>query len=145
MNKVTKTLIVMSVIAVVLFSINFFINKKDKKNYENENYITIKGENIPSIYSVIGEKKVIGIKDGTDKTGHYIELVYDSALKLTEVSEYLAYLGKQNYALISATENDCVVAIESKDIGKILTVIVKYADEKTIIKYSKGSGTITRS
>ena len=138
-----KVLIAMLCVVLVLFLANAFINKNNKIDYTNKEYIEIKGENIPSIYKLIGNKKILEATNGTDNTGNYIEITYQD-LSIIEIADYFTYFRENNYVLISSDENNAVIATESNDSGKIITITANFLNDKTKIKYSKGNGTLTR-
>lgn len=142
-DKSFKVLIVMIVIVGILYLANIFINKEVKIDYTKEEYITLKEEKIPTIYKIIGEKCIKETNNGLDKTGNYIEVVYKD-LSLLEVSEYITYFRNNNYVLISSDTNNAVIANESNEQGKIITITVNFKENETRIKYSKGSGILTR-
>ena len=144
MDKNVKVLIVMICIVAVLYIANIFINNEDKVDYTNEEYIELNGENIPSVYKIIGEKEVIETSNGTDNTGDYIEITYND-LDVLEVANYFTYFKNNNYVLISSDESNAVIANESNEQGKIITVTVNFLEDKTKIKYSKGSGELRRN
>ena len=138
-----KVLIVMIGIVIILFLANVFINKDKKIDYTKENYIEIKGETLPSIYKIIGEKKILETTDGSDNTGNYIEIVYED-LSIIEIADYFTYFRENNYVLVSSDDKNAVIVNESKDSGKIITITANFLEDKTRIKYSKGNGTLTR-
>lgn len=144
MDKSVKVLIVMVAIVGILYLANIFINKEEKIDYTKEEYITLKEEKIPTIYKIIGEKNIKETNKGIDNTGSYIEIVY-SDLNVLEVADYFTYFGDNNYALISSDERNAVIVGESKEQGKIITITVAFSDNETKLKYSKGSGTLTKN
>lgn len=143
MDKSVKVLIVMSVITIVLFGLNTYIKKSNKIDYSDKEYIEINNDNIPSVYKLIGNKKIIKTTTGTDSKGMYVELVY-SDLSQEEVIDYLSEFRNDDYVLISSDKNSAIIANESKESGKVITITASYSEKKTTIKYSKGNGTLTR-
>lgn len=143
MDKSYKVLIIMAVIVVILFFANMIINNGKKTDYTKEEYINLKNEEIPSIYKIIGEKKMIDTTEGTDNTGYYIEITYEK-IEILEIADYITHFRNNNYTLISSSENSAVIANESKEKGKIITITVNFLDETTKLKYSKGNGILTR-
>lgn len=143
MDKSIKILIIMAVITIALFGLKTYLNNHNKVDYSTLDYIELNGENIPSIYKIIGDKKIIKTDKGIDSKGNYIELIYKE-LTLKEVTDYLAEFKNYNYILIDSNKNSAVIANESKDNNKIITITVNYSKDETKIKYSKGNGTLTR-
>lgn len=143
MDKNVKVLIIMIGIVAILYIANLLVNKESKIDYTNEEYINLKEENIPSVYKIIGEKKIIDTKNGTDNTGNYIEIIY-SDLDILEIADYFTYFRENDYVLISSDKSNAVIACESIEKGKIITITVAFKENETIIKYSKGNGTLTR-
>lgn len=143
MDKSVKILIILLGVALILFVTNLVIDNNTSKDYSNAKYIEIKGEKIDSIYNVIGSKKITKVNEGIDSTGNYIEITY-SDLKISEITDYMAKFKAKNYALISSDAEKVVIANESKETGKIITITIKLLDDETVIKYSKGNGTLER-
>ena len=143
MDKSVKILIILLGVALILFVTNLIIDNNTNKDYSNSEYIEIKGEKIDSIYNVVGSKKITKVDEGIDSTGNYIEITY-SDLKISEITDYMAKFKAKNYALISSDAEKVVIANESKETGKIITITIKLLDDETVIKYSKGNGTLER-
>jgi len=143
MDKNVKILIMLLGVALILFVTNLVIDNNTSKDYSNSEYIEIKGEKIDSIYNVVGSKQITKVNEGIDSTGNYVEITY-SNLKISEITDYMDKFKEKNYALISSDAEKIVIANESKEKGKIITITIKLLDDKTVIKYSKGNGTLER-
>lgn len=144
MDKNVKILLGMLVLTVVLFGLNLFLNREEKNEYAKEEYIEIKGESIPTIYKLIGEKKITDVKTGIDSTGNYVELTYQN-LSFSELTDYLKEFKDKDYVLISSSEDSATIVGESTEEGKIITILFERLETDTKIKYSKGSGVLTRN
>jgi len=143
MDKSVKILIILLGIALILFVTNLVIDNNTSKDYSNAKYIEIKGEKIDSIYNVVGSKQITKVNEGIDTTGNYIEITY-SDLTISEIKMYIDKFKEKDYALISSETEKLVIVNESKESGKIITITIKLLDDKTVIKYSKGNGTLER-
>lgn len=143
MDKSVKVLIILLGVALILFVTNLVIDNNTSKDYSNSEYIEIKGEKIDSIYNVVGSKKITKVNEGIDSTGNYIEITY-SDLTISEIKMYIDKFKEKDYALISSETEKLVIANESKETGKIITITIKLLDDETVIKYSKGNGTLER-
>lgn len=115
--------------------------------------IDINDDSIPSIYTVIGKKKIIytdsSHKDGVRST----ELTYKSSeLTEAEIVEYTEYLLNEEYFVltkeledVSDTISTWQIAKESSRDGNIILITFNYESMgDVIINYATGPGTLTR-
>lgn len=144
MDKSVKVLIGMVIAVIILFILNQVIGNKSVNVSNTDSYITINSEKIVSIYDKLGEKTITKVTDGTDKSGNYIEITYNG-ISVSEVASYITELGELDYVLTEANDNKVVVAKESSKEGMVLSVAINYSENSTVIKYARGSGTITRN
>lgn len=146
MNKIsnrTKIVIIMVVVAIGLFILNTVSKGNEKKAINTDKYISLYEENIPTIYESLGAKTINSQSEGYDSKGKYLELKYRD-LTILDIASYAEYLGNLGYYLTSSDEDSAVLAINSKDKDKIITISVEYTEAETTIKYTKGVGTLTK-
>lgn len=115
--------------------------------------IDINDDKVPSVYAIIGEKKITGtnskIENGvrtTILTYGKNDLSYDEVVKYTET-----LIDDHNYILTQQVEDQAdgskewVIANDSVTEGHIVLVAFHYSEEgETIIDYVSGEGTLTR-
>lgn len=106
-------------------------------------------DSVPSVNSVVGERKVTGAKTGTGSGGTYKEYTYESASVSEDLIAYVIDGLMQNgwYALVDFNLTDIPgkgqLATESKDSGQLLIMDLDYAQEGYTIRVTKGEGTLT--
>lgn len=107
------------------------------------------GDSIPSINSIVGERKVEGISTGTNNGVAYKEYKYASDTVSADLVAYLnvlmddyGYLGLIDFN-VTEIPGTGRLAGESKDSGKIIVIELDYTNSGYTIRISKGDGTLT--
>ena len=106
-------------------------------------------DSIPTINSVVGERKVTGVQSGTGTGGTYKEYTYESQTVTEDLIAYLidGLLENNWHALTDFNLNDipgtAQLASESEDSGQIIIMDVTYEQNAYTIKLTKGEGTLT--
>lgn len=106
-------------------------------------------DSIPSVNSVVGERKVTGVESGTGSGGIYKEFAYESETVSDDLIAYLidGLLAKGWYALVDfdllEVPGTAQLATESADIGQIIIMDVSYEQEGYTIRLTKGEGTLS--
>ncbi|MDD3187067.1 MAG: hypothetical protein PHD02_01165 [Bacilli bacterium] len=143
MSKGFKVAIVLALVAVGLFVTNMLMNNNKVKISNTDSVITIESDTFPSIYSLIGERNITNVEEGINSSGKYIWLTYDD-VTLEDASLYIIDLADAGYYLDEADQNNAVVVKESSEDGYVMSIEINYDSEGTIVKYSRGAGTITQ-
>ena len=114
--------------------------------------IEINDDKVPSIYSVIGEKKIVGTNSEVENKVRKTTLTYKAgSISEKEMQEYIDYLREtENYVYTLDTKQSAEGTMlqlgkESVTSGKIVLVDVLYpamASESVKIMYRSGEGTL---
>lgn len=110
--------------------------------------VEVGGEVLPSLYSVVGEKKITGTSKGISMGLAEVELTYHG-VSLEELNSYIEFLVSDGYMITqeaSATGNgqSYQVGKEASKEGNIILISFYFEDGgATIINYAVGTGTIT--
>ncbi|MDR3084678.1 MAG: hypothetical protein LBU47_00010 [Christensenellaceae bacterium] len=110
------------------------------------------GEDIvPSVNSVVGERKVTGVSTGTSNGGQYKEYQYESATVSEDLIAYViqglipgGWIATVDFNL-NVVPGSGQIAIESEDEGKILLMDLSYENGGYTIRVTKIVGTLTRN
>ena len=105
-------------------------------------------DSIPTVNSVVGERKVTGVSSGSGTGGTYQEYTYVSETAAEDLSVYLSGIAENGWT--PTTDIDLAnipgtaqLAIESKDSGKVIVIDVTYDQSGYTIKLTKRDGTLT--
>ena len=119
-------------------------------NQQTRTEITFGGDTIPTVYAIVGERKVSGYHTGTNRSGgvttRTVEISYQAGVISEEDLElYIETLIERHNFLITRAFNGNTMQIgkESVDSGKILVVEVNFSDLGTVFTYTKADGTLT--
>ncbi|MDA9471220.1 hypothetical protein [Enterococcus sp. 5H] len=114
--------------------------------------IEINDDKVPSIYSVIGEKKIVGTNSEVENKVRKTTLTYKAgSISEKEMQEYIDYLREtENYVYTLDTKQSTEGTMlqlgkESVTSGKIILVDVLYpamASESVKIMYRSGEGSL---
>lgn len=106
-------------------------------------------DSIPSVNSVVGERKVNGVSSGTGTDGAYQEYTYESESVTQDLYDYLLVeLYESGWTPtidfdLNQIPGTAQMATESVDSGQILLMDVSYEQSGYTIKVTKMEGTIT--
>lgn len=106
-------------------------------------------DSIPSVNSVVGERKVTGVQSGTGTDGTYKEYTYESETVTEDLIAYLINNLLENdwYALVDFDLNNvpgtAQLATESVDSEQIIIMDVSYEEDDYRIRLTKSTGTLT--
>ncbi len=144
MKKFTRAMLTVFVICVfVLTGCSILSNAETLEAY------VFGADVIPSVNSVVGERKVIGVQSGTGSDGTYKQYDYQSETVTEDLIAYLIYdrLESNWYALTDFNLNNlpgtAQLATESEESGQIIIMDVTYDKDGYTIKLTKGQGTLT--
>ena len=145
MKKVLKVLlgiiIGIVVIGAILLGVAFFaVNGQTTKKE-----ITFGDEDIPTIYAVVGERKVISVGSGITDKFSYTKVTYDEdVISNDDVAEYVSHLKDEEDFVVTENESNLLqLAKESEEEGELLLVNIMKENDSTVIEYRKGEGTLT--
>jgi len=121
-------------------------------NQQTRTEITFGGDTIPTVYTIVGERKVSGVESGVNRSGGVTTRTTTLSYQAGVISEddlelYIGTLIEKNDFLITRAFNGSSMQIgkESVDSGKILVVEVNFnALGSTVFTYTKVDGTLTR-
>lgn len=106
-------------------------------------------DSVPSVNSVVGERKVTGVKSGTGSGAVYKEYSYESGTTSEDLITYLidGLLANNWYALtdfnLLELPGTAQLATESADSGQIIIMDVGYETGGYTIRLTKGEGSLT--
>ncbi|MDL2237073.1 hypothetical protein LJC56_04485 [Christensenellaceae bacterium OttesenSCG-928-K19] len=113
--------------------------------------IKVGEDEIPSLYSAVGEKKIVGTKAGTENGTKYAVVTYESgAVSQEEMQQYISALEARGYAQISdiiadGTVQTLQMATESVQDGKVVVVEILFDSAgNTELMYAIAAGTLDR-
>ena len=127
----------------MLAGCGLFNNAKKLEAYE------FGADSVPTINSVVGERKVYGVSSGKGTGGTYKEYSYESETVTEDLIAYLieGLLENNWYALadfdLNSLPGTAQLAAESEDSGQIIIMDVTYEQDGYTIKLTKGEGTLT--
>ncbi len=132
------TILVIIVVGIITF---FVITGSSKNKYQNATEYSVGGENIPSVKTVLGDRKVIKSyhENGEVET---LTLIFEDNDAEKSAKDYINYLLEEQSYLKMQTENDSIIEaaknMENKD--GLLTVDIELVDNgfKLIIKAGPG-------
>lgn len=142
------TIITLFFIFILLF-INVFSMFTNIKNIKDDKFYTIKNDKIPSIYNIVGKRKLYEYKI-TEKNGIYTKIYkYKNIQNLkSDLSKYTQEL-KDNYNYIYTSDIDFTndtgeisLSTNSIDKNEIIIIKITYSNNKYEINISKGKGNI---
>lgn len=100
---------------------------------------------IPTLYSVVGERKIITAGVGDENGVKYTKYTYDTNVVSTDdIKEYVLKLQGGGFVVTKDEDGMVEIATESKDIGDVVFVQIDYSSPNVIIMYVKTEGTLTR-
>ncbi len=131
--------VVLSIFLTFAFILNFIFGFMDE--YEKAPSVIIGNDNIPTVKSVIGKKKICSVSINKNEHKYTSKYGYcDDSLDKNEYDKYLDYLiSDQKYVEYNSTIGR-IVAKESIDDGKIIIIQVDYDND--MIYYQKDIGTL---
>lgn len=106
-------------------------------------------DSIPTVNSVVGQRKVTSVQSGTGTDGTYKTYTYESETVSEDLIAYLidTLLENEWYALVDFNLYNvpgmAQLATESEDSGQIIIMDVTYEQNAYTIKLTKGKGTLT--
>lgn len=134
---------------ILMFMLTVFVVGCASNTAEN---IEVNDDKIPSIYSVIGEKKIVRTNSEVENKVRKTTLTYKAgSISEKEMQEYIDYLREtENYVYTLDTKQSAEGTMlqlgkESVTSGKIVLVDVLYpamASESVKIMYRSGEGTL---
>lgn len=143
MNK--KVIIIISIILVIILAIGIYcgikINKT--KKYETTDTYTVKGEEITSVKSAIGEIKVKKYSHSKDNT-ETLTLTFEDQNKEEDATKYIQYL-KENGTYIEMRledPNKKQLAKSAENSGDLVTVETEITEKGFKVTIIVGPGTI---
>lgn len=141
MKKFLKVVLILVVIVAILLGVILLTLSGQTKNKE----IKFGDDLIPTLYSVVGERKIVGTSVGTEGNTQYKEYTYEEdVVSINDIEEYVKELQEEDFVVIEASSDVISIAIESKDDGKIVIATIDYSDSSVVVKYQKTVGTLTR-
>lgn len=117
-----------------------------KKAAELSEY-EVGGESIPSITSVVGERKVTGVESKIENGVTMKQYTYESTSVFDDLWAYITKCREDGWLItedidLHVTPGSGQLGKESSDDGKILVIAFAYEDGKYAIKITKGDGTL---
>lgn len=113
--------------------------------------IKVGNDEIPTLYSVVGERKVTGVSKGIENGVHYAEKTYPSSeVSIDDIEAYVNALQDEYHFVITMMEDSGTsvhsqLGNESVDEGKIIIIDINYdSSDDTTIQYQVMVGTLTR-
>lgn len=110
--------------------------------------VEVGGEVLPSLYSVVGEKKITGTSKSINTEAAEVELTYQG-VALDELNSYIESLVSDGYmitqeAQAQGTGQSYQIGKEASADGRIILISFYFEDGgSTVITYTVGEGTIT--
>lgn len=112
--------------------------------------VTVGEDSVPSLYSIVGERKVTGTSKGFDNNVDYVTLSYnDGDVTKDDVYDYTQALRDAGYLLLQdvdleAEQLSVYLGKASSEEGKIIIVNIEYSLGNSVqISYKTGAGTVT--
>lgn len=150
MNKTTKKVLLIVagffaailVLAGIIFSIVFSSLSKVQK----AEYYTMGEDSIPSVKSVVGERKVTNVSKSINNGVTTNTYIFSSDSAESDVYEYSKYLVEQAGYLVTDVgqgEDDIVYAKTSAKQGNIILISLEYTAFNFEVTLQKGEGTLT--
>lgn len=140
--KITLGIILALVtIFIVVLSVAFLVINKAK----TAGYVEFGEDKVPTIYYVLGEKKLNNISTEVENGIASKSYTYSATeLSTLELNNYIEELSNQGYLItLNNNDNHVQMATESIDSGNIIIVDITQKTSEVIIVYSKGAGTLT--
>lgn len=142
------TIITLFFIFILLF-INTIVMFTNINNIKDDKFYSVENDQIPSIYSIVGKRKLYKYKT-TEKNEVHTNLYKYKNIKnvKSDLSKYTQEL-KDNYNYIYTSDadfsnNEGKISLSSNSIDKdeIIIINITYSNDKYEIKISKGKGKI---
>lgn len=141
MNK--KVIIICSVIiAIILIAVGiyFAVRANNLKNYKNAETYKLNGEEITSVKSAIGEKKLVKYSRKSDT----LELTFEDPDKEKSAEAYIQYLlDNGNYIKANLEDkNKKQISRSAENSNDIVVVETEYTEKGFKVKLQVGAGQI---
>ncbi|HBU11513.1 MAG TPA: hypothetical protein DEB31_01905 [Clostridiales bacterium] len=114
--------------------------------------VKVGSDEVLSLYSVAGEKKITGSRTGTENGVAYKSVTYlEDSVSEQEMQQYITALERQGYTqtadtVMDGTKQALQMANESVQDGKLVLVNIEFdAAGSTTLTYFVGEGTLTRN
>ncbi len=144
MKKKLIILVTILLIMIIGFVTYFAITQSNKNKYQNATEYAIKGEKVPSVKSVLGDKKVIKCyhEDGDVET---LTLTFEDSDGERSATEYIDHLLKNESYLKMRAEDESIkeAAKNMESQSGILTVDAQAVDKGFKVTIKAGAGTIS--
>ncbi len=110
-------------------------------NIQTTEYVELGDDEIPTIYNVLGEKRLCSYNSETSYNGRIIHYQYcDGELNYDEYDEYISYLlGKEDFL---GSNNNSYVVLQKNSVDDEQIILVKIDKYTNEISYSKIYGDI---
>lgn len=133
-------------LAVVVFIVGVFAIALFTVSSQTTNAEVEFGDDIiPTLYSVVGERKVVSSGIGNENGIRYTEYTYDTnVVSIDDIRDYVLKLQEEGFVVTKSEDGMVEIAIESKDAGDLLFVQIDYSTPNVNIMYQKTKGTLTR-
>ena len=107
--------------------------------------VTLGDDSIPTLYTVVGERKVIKTGAGISNGVSYEQLIYDDdVVSNDDISKYISSLKEDEGFLVTENKSTLLqLAKESVDDGKLVLVNIITDGSKVTLEYRKGTGELT--
>ena len=145
MKNIYKILIITGIFLISLLIVILVSNITYVLKYKNVEYFKMGNDQIPSIYKVIGERKLYYYKSSNDT----INLKYKNIENVTsDLNNYIDILTNEyNYVYtspidFSTNEGKIQISTNSVDNNKIIIIDIKYSIGNYEITITKGKGTL---
>ena len=145
MKTFFKILLVIGIVIAVLIGlvigIAFFAVNSQTTNEE----ITFGDDVIPTIYAVLGERKVVSVSSGFKNDVSYKTMTYDeNVISNDDINDYGLHLKEEEDFIVTENNSDLIqLAKESVDEGELILVNIMKEGNSVVIEYRKGEGTLT--
>lgn len=143
MTRAKRTAALILTCAVMLFVLTACSNASAR-----EEFFKVGPDSIPTLYTVAGEKKIVGSSAGFENGESYKYVQYDAGVTANEMQNYVSALEAIGYAQIGETERDgnvqkILMGSNSMTSGKkILVNITLDPEGVTQIDYTVSDGSI---
>ncbi len=141
-NKVI-IIVVILLVALIGVGVYFGVKANNKNKYQTADKYTVKGEEIPSINSVLGERKVKNYSYTKEDT-EVLELTFETQNAQEDAEKYINYLFENENFLRERLneENRLRVAKSADNTTGVVTVETEKNDKGLKVTIIVGPGTI---
>ena len=149
MKKALKIFLIIVLAVIVLVGVLLLVTNSTLSNAAKLQTYDFGSDKIPSLNSVVGERKVTGVRSSSSTNGtQQKDYTYETQSRDDDLDAYFEALKATGFLVLKPMDGNTLkgnmqLGIASADEGKIILIDLAWDNTKVTVQLTKGDGTIT--